>query len=371
MKYYLIAGEASGDLHASNLIRELKRLDPNGQFRAWGGDKVQAQGAELVMHYRHMGFMGFAEVLANLRTILGFISQCKHDIKQFKPDVVILVDYPGFNFRIARFAKKSGIKVFYYISPQVWAWNLSRVFQVKKWVDQMFVILPFEKAFYNRFKIDVDFVGHPLLDAITAYKQQKDNSLILPAGKRPVIALLPGSRKQEVGKMLPVMLEVIPRFPAYSFVVAGTTSLPVSFYNSIIGSQQAEVVFDKTYALLNSAKAALVTSGTATLETALFRVPQVVCYKGSYVSYKIAKQLVKIRYISLVNLIMDRPVVKELIQRSLNQGNTTRELDRLLNNEIARQEMVSNYHELEDRLGGPGASARTAQLMMNYLTESI
>jgi lipid-A-disaccharide synthase len=370
MKYYIVAGEASGDLHASNLIRELKRLDPNGRFRAWGGDKVQAQGAELVMHYRHMGFMGFVEVLANLRTILGFIRKCKHDIKQFNPDVVILIDYPGFNFRIAEFARKSGIKVFYYISPQVWAWNRSRVFQVKKWVDHMFVILPFEKAFYNRFNIDVDFVGHPLLDAINNYKQQKDSILILPADKRPVIALLPGSRKQEVSKMLPAMLEVIPRFPAYSFVVAGTSSLPASFYNKIIGSQQAEVVFDKTYALLNTAKAALVTSGTATLETALFRVPQVVCYKGSYISYKIAKQLVKIRYISLVNLIMDSPVVKELIQSSLNQHNINRELDHLLNNESVRQGMISNYTELEDRLGGPGASARAANLMLKYLTES-
>jgi lipid-A-disaccharide synthase len=370
MKYYIVAGEASGDLHASNLIRELKRLDPNGKFRAWGGDKVQSQGAELVMHYRHMGFMGFIEVLANLRTILGLISQCKQDIKQFKPDVVILVDYPGFNFRIARFAKKSGIKVFYYISPQVWAWNRSRVFQVKKWVDHMFVILPFEKAFYNRFNIDADFVGHPLLDAINSYKKQKDSILILPTNKRPVIALLPGSRKQEVSKMLPVMLKVIPLFPSYSFVVAGASSLPVSFYNNIIGSHQAEVVFDKTYALLNTAKAALVTSGTATLETALFRVPQVVCYKGSYISYKIAKQLVKIRYISLVNLIMDRPVVKELIQSSLNQHNITRELDHLLNNESVRQEMISNYTELEDRLGGPGASARAANLMLKYLTES-
>lgn len=370
MKYYIVAGEASGDLHASNLIRELKRLDPNGRFRAWGGDKVQAQGAELVMHYRHMGFMGFVEVLANLRTILGFIRKCKNDIKQFNPDVVILIDYPGFNFRIAEFARKSGIKVFYYISPQVWAWNRSRVFQVKKWVDHMFVILPFEKAFYNRFNIDVDFVGHPLLDAINSYKQQKDSSLILPADKRPVIALLPGSRKQEVSKMLPVMLKVIPLFPSYSFVVAGASSLPVSFYNNIIGSHQAEVVFDKTYALLNTAKAALVTSGTATLETALFRVPQVVCYKGSYISYKIAKQLVKIRYISLVNLIMDRPVVKELIQNSLNQHNIIRELDHLLNNEIVRQEMISNYTELEDRLGGPGASERAANLMLKYLTES-
>jgi lipid-A-disaccharide synthase len=367
MKYYIIAGEASGDLHAANLIREIKRLDPDSVFRAWGGDKVQEQGAELVMHHSHMGFMGFAEVLANLRSILGLLRQCKNDIKKYNPDAVILVDYPGFNFRIARFAKKRGLKVFYYISPQVWAWKRSRVFQVRRWVDRMFVILPFEKDFYKRFNVDVDFVGHPLLDAIANFIESGNSDLPLISDKRPIVALLPGSRKLEVAYMLPIMLAITDLFPDFRFVIAGTSSLPRLFYMDIIGSQNVEVVFDKTYALLSHARAALVTSGTATLETALFKVPQVVCYKGSYLSYKIAKQLVKIKYISLVNLIMDRVVVKELIQRGLSQKNFYRELNILLNDENARQKMISDYRVLESMLGGPSASARTAKLISNLL----
>jgi lipid-A-disaccharide synthase len=367
MKYYIIAGEASGDLHAANLIREIKLLDPAAIFRAWGGDKVQEQGAELVMHYSHMGFMGFAEVIANLHSILGLLRQCKNDIRKFKPDAVILVDYPGFNFRIARYAKKRGLKVFYYISPQVWAWKRSRVFQVRKWIDRMFVILPFEKDFYRRFNIDVDFVGHPLLDAIADFKKSGNTSLPIAGDQRPIVALLPGSRKLEVAYMLPIMLAITHLFPDFRFVIAGTSSLPRLFYMNIIGSQDVEVVFDKTYALLSHARAALVTSGTATLETALFHIPQVVCYKGSYLSYKIAKQLVKIKYISLVNLIMDRLVVKELIQRGLIPKNFFRELYILLNDANARQKMISDYAELESKLGGPGASARTAKLIGNML----
>lgn len=370
MKYYIIAGEASGDLHASNLVKELKRLDPGGVFRAWGGNKVQEQGAELVMHYRHMGFMGFVEVFANLRTIFRFLRHCKNDIAEFAPDVLILIDYPGFNFRIAEFASKSGFRVFYYISPQVWAWKRSRIFQVKKWVNHMFVILPFEKDFYNRFNIDVDFVGHPLLDSVTSFREKDTSRDDIITGNKPLIALLPGSRKQEISKVLPIMLSVVSEFPEYRFMVAGTTSLPEEFYDNLIADYEVEVVFDKTYALLNNAKAALVTSGTATLETALFRVPQVVCYKGNYISYKIAKQLVKINYISLVNLIMNRPIVKELIQNELNRKNLIAELRLILNNKTVRQGMLSNYTELEEKLGGKGASARTAKLMINYLNAS-
>jgi lipid-A-disaccharide synthase len=367
MKYYIIAGEASGDLHASNLIRELKRLDPDSIFRAWGGNKMQEQGAELVMHYRHMAFMGFVEVIKNLRTILRFLKQCKSDIIQFKPDVVILVDYPGFNFRIAEFAHGQGIKVFYYISPQVWAWKRSRVQQVKKWVNRMFVILPFEKEFYSRSNVEVDFVGHPLLDAIENYKTNKVPFLLSGEDKRPVVALLAGSRTQEVNKMLQAMLAVIPNFQGYRFVVAGTSSVPASLYKDIIGSRNAEIITDQTYELLSTAKAAIVTSGTATLETALFHVPQMVCYKGNWISVQIARQLVKIDYISLVNLVMNQPIVTELIQDDMNLENLSRELSLILNNDAVREKMINNYKLMETKLGGAGASARTAKLMWNIL----
>lgn len=367
MKYYIIAGEASGDLHASNLIRELRHLDPDGVFRAWGGNRMKEQGAELVIHYRHMAFMGFVEVIKNLRTILRYLKHCKNDIIQFKPDVVILVDYPGFNFRIAEFAHRLGIKVFYYISPQVWAWKRSRVLHVKNWVDRMFVILPFEKDFYKRNQVEVDFVGHPLLDAIENYNTTKAPISISGEDKRPIIALLPGSRNQEVIKMLPAMLDVAQHFPGYRLIVAGTSSVPAALYKQIIGSQNAEIVIDQTYQLLSAAKAAVVTSGTATLETALFHVPQVVCYKGNWISIKIARKLVKINYISLVNLIMNQAVVRELIQEDLNQENLSRELGLLLNDREIREKMISNYKLMEVKLGGTGASARTAKLMWNII----
>lgn len=367
MKYYIIAGEASGDLHGANLIAELKQRDPDAVFRAWGGDRLQDQGAELVMHYRHMSFMGFAEVVSNLRTILGHLKKCKEDILSFAPDVVILVDYPGFNFRIARFAKRHGIKTFYYISPQVWAWKRSRVFLVKRWVDRMFAVLPFEKPFYERFGVDVDFVGHPLLDAIENYRQLADPDPDLRGAPKPIVALLPGSRRQEIENTLKVMLEIVPEFPDYRFIVAATTALPESFYTGIIGRNKVEVVFDKTYALLSVAKSAVVASGTATLETAMFRVPQVVCYRGNWLSVMIARQLVKVKYISLVNLLMDRKVVKELIQSEYNARSLRKELKLLLEDDIYRNQITNNYQELNKRLGGVGASARTAELMMDYL----
>lgn len=368
MKYYIIAGEASGDLHGSNLMKAIKKLDQQAVFRAWGGDRMQDQGAELVVHHRHLAFMGFVEVLANLRTISGLLKKCRADIAQYMPDVLILIDYPGFNLRIARFAHDSGIKVFYYISPQIWAWKRSRVFQIKKWVDRMFVILPFEKDFYARYGVEVDFAGHPLLDAISAHRKSTSVDFEFQAGEKPIIALLPGSRRQEVSKMLPVMISITAQFPGYRFVVAGSSSLPEDLYKKIIGTRQVEVVFNQTYALLSTASAALVTSGTATLETALFKVPQVVCYKGNSISFQIAKMLVKVKFISLVNLIMDRPLVTELIQDQMNARNLAAELNKLLTQSHIRNQMLAGYAELEQKLGGQGASARVAELMVKEIS---
>lgn len=364
MKYYVIAGEASGDLHGSNLIKELKVLDTDAHFRCWGGDLMQAQGAQLVKHYRDLAFMGFTEVLMNLRTILNNIEICKKDILEYKPDVVILIDYPGFNLRIAEFVKKQGIKVFYYISPQIWAWKQSRVYKIKRVVDKMFVILPFEKEFYERFSYDVDFVGHPLLDAVAGFSQKP---LLLDTDNgKPIIALLPGSRKQEITVMLPLMLSVQKYYKDYQFVIAGAPSQTSEFYSTFIKNSDVKIVFNQTYTLLQKAQAALVTSGTATLETALFGVPEVVCYKGGKLSYMIAKQLIKVKYISLVNLIMDKEIVKELIQDELNESNLKIELDRLLDPTMSNS-LMNNYSELKQKLGGVGASKKAATLMIDYL----
>lgn len=371
MKYYIIAGEASGDLHASNLILALSKHDSKAQFRAWGGDMMKEAGAVLVEHYRNLSFMGFIEVLLNLRTILGHIRRCKKDILDYKPDAVILVDYPGFNFRIAAFARRCGLKVFYYISPQVWAWHQSRVWQVKLWVDRMFVILPFEKDFYSRFKVDVEFVGHPLADAIDSRVIYDTDALRkeLNLDHRPVVALLPGSRSQEVKKMLRRMLGVTKRFNDYQFVVAGAQSLPEAFYRHLLGKSNVKLVMNRTYCLLQVAHAALVTSGTATLETAMFNVPQVVCYRGSFLSFLIAKQLVKVKYISLVNLIADKPVVTELIQSEFNTHQIEEELANLLGDGPARRKMLQEYLLLLEKLGGPGASERTAVRMITLLND--
>lgn len=375
MKYYVIAGEASGDLHGANLIKALKTKDEQAVFRTWGGDLMAAQGAEVVKHYRDLAFMGFAEVIMNLRTIMGNFKFCKEDLLAFQPDVLVLIDYPGFNLRMAEFAHQNGIKVFYYISPQVWAWKQSRVHKIKKFVDRMFVILPFETEFYNRFNYNVDFVGHPLLDALGERRKQqpafddftRNNGL----GERPLVALLPGSRKQEISKMLPAMLSVVDDFTNYQFVVAGAPSHEISFYQEIIGEKPVKVLSGKTYDILQQASAALVTSGTATLETALFKVPEVVCYTGNKISYYIARMLVKIKYISLVNLIMDRLVIKELIQDDLNYDQLKTELGNLLNDGPYRNEMLKNFDELAEILGGEGASDKTASLMIKYLKTDI
>ena len=372
MKYYIIAGEASGDLHASNLMKELKAQDTHFEFRCWGGDLMAAQGGKIVKHYRDLAFMGFAEVIANLRTILSNIKFCKEDILKFKPDAIILVDYPGFNLRIAEFAKKEGFKVFYYISPQIWAWKKSRVYKIKEFVDRMFVILPFEKNFYNRYDVDVDFVGHPLLDMIANLPEndpisfRKKNKL----SDKPIIALLPGSRKQEIKKMLSVMLEVIPDFPDYQFVVAGAPSIEDDFYKNIIQGKNAQLVPGQTHALLQNSYSALVTSGTATLETALFGVPEVVCYKGSYISYQIARRVIDqsiIKFISLVNLIMDREVVRELIQDDFTVINLKQELHLITENLEKRDKQLQDYKNLREKLGGAGGSEKTASLILNLL----
>jgi len=352
MRFYVIAGEASGDLHGANLIKALRTKSPNIEVRAWGGDLMAAQGADVVKHYRDLAFMGFTEVVLNLRTILRNIAFCKKDLLDYKPDAVILIDYPGFNLRIAQFAKAHGIRVFYYISPQIWAWKESRVHSIKANVDHMMVILPFEKAFYARHGMEVTFVGHPLLDSI-----ESANAPTVRADN--LIALLPGSRRQEIKRMLPIMLEVARMHPNLRFVVAGAPSIPASFYASYMGEADVEVVFGQTHRLYREARAGLVTSGTATLEAALYGLPQVVCYRGGRLSYLIARTLIKVKYISLVNLIADREIVKELIQDDLRPARLSGELDRILDPDGAAQ-MTADYAQLRTLLGGPGASARTA-----------
>ena len=372
MKYYIIAGEASGDLHASNLIKELKKVDSDANFRCWGGDLMQNEGAHLVKHYRDLAFMGFAEVVANLGTIFKNIKLCKSDVLAYKPDALILVDYPGFNMRIAEFAKKNGLKVFYYISPKIWAWNQGRVHKIKKVIDRMFVIFPFEKEFYAQFNYPVDFVGNPLLDAIEGMDANKTSFEEFTAenklSDKPIIALLPGSRKQEVEKMLAIMLSIKSEYPAYQFVIAGAPSLSKEFYDPFLQGQQVSLLSNKTYSLLQHATAALVTSGTATLETALFEVPQVVCYKAGKISYHIAKRLIKVKYISLVNLIMNKEVVKELIQDDLNTANLKQELDAILLGGTKYDNVKSDYLLLKKMLGGKGASFNTARLIFNDIS---
>lgn len=370
MKYYLIAGEASGDLHASNLMKSLQKVDRTADFRFWGGDLMQEVGGSLVKHYRELAFMGFAEVFLNLRTILNNISFCKKDILQYKPDVLIFIDYPGFNLRIAKWAQKKGLKTHFYISPQIWAWKENRISAIKRDVDEMYVILPFEKDFYEK-KHDfrVHFVGHPLLDAIADRPPVAIErfSVEHKLDDRPIIALLPGSRKQEISKMLKIMLSITDDFKAYQFIIAGAPSQEPEFYAQFIKNKNVHLVMNQTYDVLSLSSAALVTSGTATLETALFKVPEVVCYKGSTVSYQIAKRIVKLDYISLVNLIMDREVVKELIQAEFNKKNLKKELQKILSGEH-RNKMFADYFELESKLGGTGASEKTARLIYEMVS---
>ena len=361
MRYYVISGEQSGDMHASNLVAELKKKDCNAEIRAWGGDKLKEQGVQIVKHIKDLAFMGFWEVIVNLPTILSNISFCKKDILAFLPDALILVDYPGFNFRIAKFAKQNGIKVFYYISPQIWAWKRNRIKQIKKNVDKMFVILPFEKDFYQRNNFEVDFVGHPLLDEIS-----KDDFSFSIKTDKDIIALLPGSRRQEISKILPKMLSVVNDFTDFQFVVATTNSVEEEYYKNIIGNKEVLFAKNETYGLLANTKAALVTSGTATLETALFGIPQVVCYKTNFFSFLIAKCLVKTKFISLVNIIMDKPVVKELIQDELIQKNLFSSLSEILENSN-RKKIQEDYNILKVKLGVEGASEKVAEIILHTL----
>jgi len=364
MRYYIIAGEASGDLHGSNLIKALHEQDTHADIRCWGGDRMQAAGATLVKHYRELAFMGFVEVLMHLRTIMRNIDFCKQDILTYKPDVLILIDYPGFNMRIAEWAKQQGIRIVYYISPQVWAWKEKRVEKIRRDVDLLLVILPFEVDFYKTWDYDAHYVGHPLIEVIS---HERNEVPVTPISEKPIIAILPGSRSQEIKVKLPVMLQMVKHFPGYQFVIAQAPAQPDSLYNDIIGSEHVLLVKDQTYNLLKQSKAALVTSGTATLETALFGVPEVVCYKGNPISYWVAKRLVKIKYISLVNLIMDKEVVKELIQADLNEKKLKEELDKLLNNEPYRQQLQHDYDILWHKLGDSHASRTAAQKIIELM----
>ncbi len=370
MKYYIIAGEASGDLHASNLVAEIKKKDKKAEFRGCGGDLMKAQGVDLLKHYRTMAYMGFVEVAVNLRKVLGNIALCKKDILEYQPDVVILVDYPGFNFRIADFAHEKGFKVIYYISPQLWAWKRRRVRKIKRSVDKMLVILPFEEEFYKRYGVDVTYVGNPLLDEQAKFGTS-NRSIFLRRNslgeKREIIAMLPGSRKQEVKRMLPVMLKVVPRFPEYQFVIAGVSSLDKALYKKIIGNSDVFLIENQTYELLQNSSAAMVTSGTATLETALFSVPEVVCYKATGISYLLAKWMIKVKFISLVNLVMGKEVVKELIQGDLTEHNIVKELELLLRNGKRQRQLLEDYEELKGRLGSAGASEKVAEVIINVM----
>lgn len=367
MTYYLIAGERSGDLHGANLIKGIRDSDPEARFRGWGGDQMEREGMELVTHYRDTAFMGFLEVAQNLRTIFGLLTKCKEDILACEPDVVVLIDYPGFNLRIARFAKKNGLKVFYYISPKVWAWNQKRALKIKASVDRMFVIFPFEIDFYKKYDYKVDYVGNPLMDAVAAFRPDPAFRHKNGLTDHPIIALLPGSRKQEISNMLDTMLSIRAHFREYQFVIAGVRDLPAALYEKYTALPDVHVVYESTYDLLSVAEAALVTSGTATLETALLNVPEVVCYRTSAISYFVAKSLIKVPYISLVNLISEKEVVKELIQDELNTHRLTEELRAIVKGGNRRESQLADYTRLHRLVGEPGASHRAGSLMVDYM----
>ena len=359
MKFYIITGEPSGDLHAANLVEELKKCNNKLEFRAWGGERLLAQGVELAKHIKETAFMGILDVLKNLGAIKENLNYCKQDILDYNPDALILVDYPGFNLKIAKFAKQQGIKILYYISPKVWAWNKSRVTKIKKYVDELLVIFPFEVDFYQKYGMKVTYVGNPLLDEIG-----KGNFSFSYSTEKQIIALLPGSRKQEIEGVLPEMLRIVSYYPNHQFVIAATNNFSKQYYHSFIKENNIKLVFDETYGLLSNATAALVTSGTATLETALFKVPQVVCYKTNWLTYFLAKKLIKIKYLSLVNILMDKLVVKELIQKELNKSRIKMELDILLND---NKEILTNYDKLIDLLNKKGASKNAAQFIIKSI----
>lgn len=379
MKYFLIAGEASGDLHGSNLIASLKKKDPNADFQCFGGDLMEAQGANVLKHYKELAFMGFIPVLLNLRTILRNMKVCQQAILDYQPDVVILIDYPGFNLKIAKYiSKNTAIPVYYYISPKVWAWKEYRVKSFKKYVDEMFCILPFEVEYFQKHNYQVHYVGNPTVDAITAFRDENradtkerfiaDNKL----ENKPIIALLAGSRKQEIKDNLPSMLQSIKEYTNYQPVVAGAPGLEESYYREYLGDTDCKIIFGQTYRLLEYAEAALVTSGTATLETALFRVPQVVCYKTPipHIVYWVFRNILTTPYISLVNLIGGKNVVQELFAKFFSINNIQNEVDKLLFDKEYREEMLTNYDEIINILGRPGASDKAANEMIEILSRT-
>lgn len=368
MKYYLIAGEASGDLHGARLMQYLKTEDPGAEFRYWGGDLMRREGGRLVKHYRETAFMGLSDVIRNLFKIGRFLRECRRDIATFKPDALILIDYPGFNLRIAAFAKAAGFKVHYYISPKVWAWNTRRAYRIKKDVDYLYTIFPFETAFYKPFGVQPDYIGNPICDAIEEYRFDPDFAR-KQAFEKPVIALLPGSRRSELRYVLPEMLKISTQFPEYEFVIAGAGHFKEEDYRSYTGERNIRIVSGHTYDLLKTAHAALVCSGTATLETALLGCPQVVCYRFSNLSYSIGRLLIKVKYISLVNLIMERKVVSELIQHEFNQENLKLELLDIISGK-GREQMLLAYAALRVKVGPPGASRNAARLIYGRTLEN-
>jgi len=375
MKYYIIAGEASGDLHGSNLMAELVATDNEADFRFWGGDLMAKYGGEPVKHYKQLAFMGFVKVLFNLKTILKNIKYCKSDIAKYKPDVIILIDYAGFNLKIAEFAHKNNFKVYYYISPKIWAWKTDRIKKIKKYVDRMFTILPFETEFYHSHNYKVDYVGNPINDAIANWKSEQKTfenfikEFSLP--NKPIVSLLAGSRKQEIKLMLPMMIEVSKFFPDYQFIIAGAPGVDHELYQSIIGEIDIPIIYNQTYQILSQSNAALVTSGTATLETGLLNIPQVVCYHTNIgnLLFKIGWFFIKVKWISLVNLILNHEAIKELVQSTFKKEYIVEELDLILNNEMYRKNMLENYAELKKRIGDPGASKKAANLIYNALKE--
>ncbi len=371
MKYYIISGEASGDLHGSNLMKAIYRQDPNAEIRFWGGDLMQSVGGTMVKHIRDLAIMGFVEVVAHLRTVLANIKLCKQDILAFNPDAVIFIDYPGFNLRIAKFTHSHGFKNFYYISPQVWAWKKGRIKTMRKVLDKMFVILPFEKPFYDKNNVsNVEYVGHPLLDAVADFKSvnkeddfRKQHNL----DDRPIIALMPGSRKMELRKMMSTMADLASRHPEYNFVIAGMTLLGDSFYKPFLTSENVTLVYNQTYLLLQSAFAGVITSGTATLEAALFHLPQVVCYRANAFTVALAKRFAKVNYISLVNLIADKPVVRELIQKDLNKNTLETEFSKITKDKNNRMAMIAEYDNIEKMLGSKGVSDKAVEAILKTL----
>lgn len=367
MRYYLVAGEASGDLHGSNLIKGLKALDKQSEFRCWGGDLMKAEGAVLVKHYKESAIMGFVEVLANLNKITSNLKECKKDIESYHPDVLILIDYPGFNFRIAKFAKKRGLKVFYYIAPKVWAWKESRVHKLRKFTDRLFIIFPFEIDYFKKWGIDAIYRGNPLLDSVDNYQYHQLDF----TSQKPLVALLAGSRRSEISYLLPRMIEVAKRHSEYRFILAGAPSIEKSYYESFLipAKSDIELISGDTYSILKQAKAAIISSGTASLEAALLRTPQVVCYGGNEISYQIARRLVKLKYISLANLIMNKGLFKELIQHDCTPDNISTELQRLINNTEYRQKMIDDFDRVREVLGGKGASDKVAAAMLAELTK--